>query len=97
VDDVLITPCDSLASIKENQFINNEISLNILKDEIILKSKGEMIKGILVTSLTGQVIFHKEFISQMSVSFNCSLWVKEFYIVSIYTNKNCYRKKINIY
>lgn len=93
IDDVLITPCDSLTAIQDIQIINNGIRIINNGNEISIESKNELIRNVSVYSITGQIIHNSKPLFQKSISIDCGNWAKSIYIITVFTNKNYYHRK----
>ncbi len=97
IDDILITPCDSLHDEVKN--ISNLISdvhlfPSVAESEIIIESSNECIKQINIISVFGEPIFIlKEINQKQKIPININLVSSGVYIATITTNKKTYNLK----
>ncbi len=95
IDDVLLTPCDSLSSIKENK-PKTKVAVypNPFHDKITIESDNQLIEEIALTDLLGRIILAETNIYKRKKELNLSNLNKGIYFLKINTNNNYVNYKI---
>jgi hypothetical protein len=95
IDDVLITPCDSLIDVSEYR---NPKGINIYSsigsNEISVYSESEFINSVIVYSVLGEMVAtDKNIEPNHKLTLDISNLRSEFYLITVYTVDNVYVKK----
>jgi hypothetical protein len=95
IDDVLITPCDSLTGIEK---IKVPLSINIFPNPFqnffTVESKEQIIKEINVTDALGRIVFENKYIETKKTDINLVTQPFCFYYLKVITDKSNYHFKL---
>lgn len=96
IDDVLITPCDSLTGYFESERSKQNIKIipAITDNKIDITSENEFIKEVTIYTMEGKTVYRKKQNSKVKeIAIDVSLYYKGIYITSVVTAKGNYYLK----
>ncbi|MBL7916570.1 MAG: T9SS type A sorting domain-containing protein [Bacteroidia bacterium] len=89
IDDVFVTPCDSLTRINEAEDLDViQLFPTIVNSEINIYSYTLDITTLTVLNITGQLILQENYFNTNSLKLNIDKLAKGFYIINIQTKKS---------